>query len=551
MAFFYDVKMNKTPVILHLHSHMPYVMNHDRWPHGSVWLSEVVFESYISILQIIENLRREGIRPSISFDFSPILLEQLSHANAFRIFTEYAEKQILQSEKDLHKFSKIPGGVHNIPMGEYWKSFYKERLQTLHQMNDASIIERFQIAEQDGLIEIMTCGLTHAYLPLLDIEQSTRMQIASSVMMHEHYFAHKPRAMFLPECGYAPKLKGENGEYYLEDIILEQSINMIVLDQQHSMKYLESEHHLVKILPESLRPLSQVRLQKTYKNQSLKVLIRHKSASDKVWSEKSGYPSHSTYLDFHKREYDSTLRYWKVTNHPEYPQEKYPYMMADAKKQALLDAKDYVDYLEKLALSYTEQVNETGVICLAFDTELFGHWWFEGPEFLSNFIREMDKSHILSLKFPSEILWNDSIQTVQCSAGSWGMNGTDETWKNESTMWLLDNMHDAEQRFEDSVNSIDINDQLQKRIMDQALRELLLMQASDWPFLITKNQASDYAKERFMQHHECFTTLITFFDVIKSGKQLTDDQKNVLAGIEHVDDIFRTIDIHQWRTYSA
>ena len=543
--------MNKTPVILHLHTHMPYVMNHDMWPHGSVWLSEVVFESYLPILEIIQNLQREGIRPSISFDFSPVLLEQLSHANAFSIFTEYAKKQIVQSEKDLHKFSKIPEAVHNIPMGEYWKSFYEEGLQTLHEMKDGSIIERFQNAEQDGLIEIMTCGLTHAYLPLLDFEQSTRMQIACSVMMHEHYFAHKPRAMFLPECGYAPKLKGENGEYYLEDIILEQSINMIVLDQQHSMKYLVSEHHAVKKLPESLRLLSQVRLQKTNKNQSLKVLIRHKSASDKVWSERSGYPSHSAYLDFHKREYDSTLRYWKVTNHPEYHQEKYPYVMADAKKQALLDAKEYVEYLEKLALSYIEQVNETGVICLAFDTELFGHWWFEGPEFLSNFIREMNQSDILSLKLPSEIIWNDSIHTVQCSAGSWGMNGTDETWKNESTMWLLDIIHNAEQHFEERVNSIDINDQLQKRIMDQALRELLLMQASDWPFLITKNQASDYAKERFMQHHECFTTLLAFFNVIKSGKQLTNDQKNALAGIEQVDDIFQTIDIYQWRNHSA
>ena len=543
--------MNKTPVILHLHTHMPYVMNHDMWPHGSVWLSEVVFESYLPILEIIQNLQREGIRPSISFDFSPVLLEQLSHANAFSIFTKYAKKQIVQSEKDLHKFSKIPEAVHNIPMGEYWKSIYEEGLQTLHEMKDGSIIERFQNAEQDGLIEIMTCGLTHAYLPLLDFEQSTRMQIACSVMMHEHYFAHKPRAMFLPECGYAPILKGKNSEYYLEDIILEQSINMIVLDQQHSMKYVDSEHDVVRILPESLRPLSQVRLQKTYKNQSLKVLIRHKSASDKVWSEKSGYPSHSAYLDFHKREFDSTLRYWKVTNHPEYTQEKYPYMMADAKKQAQIDAKEYVEYLEELALSYSEQVSETGVICLAFDTELFGHWWFEGPEFLSNFIREMDRSDILSLKFPSEIQWNDSIHTVQCSAGSWGMNGTDETWKNESTRWLLDNMHDAEQRFENRVNSIDTNDQLEKRIMDQAGRELLLMQASDWPFLITKNQASDYAKERFMQHHYYFTSLIAFFDLIKSGKVLTNDQETLLARIEQVDDIFETIDIHQWRHHSA
>lgn len=544
-------KMNKTPVILHLHTHMPYVMNHDMWPHGTVWLSEVVCESYLPILEVIQDLHQEGIRPTLSFDFSPILLAQLSHSNALSIFTEYVKQQIEQSEKDLDKFSKIPEAVQNIPMGEFWKSFYEERLQTLHGMNDSSIIERLRIAEQDGLIEIMTCGLTHAYLPLLDFEQSTRMQIASSVKMHELYFAHKPRAIFLPECGYAPKLIGENGEYYLEDIILEQSINMIVLDQQHSMKYVDSEHDVVRILPESLRPLSQVRLQKTYKNQSLKVLIRHKSASDKVWSEKSGYPSHSAYLDFHKREFDSTLRYWKVTNHPEYTQEKYPYMMADAKKQAQIDAKEYVEYLEELALSYSEQVNETGVICLAFDTELFGHWWFEGPEFLSNFIREMDRSDILSLKFPSEIQWNDSIHTVQCSAGSWGMNGTDETWKNASTMWLLDNIHDAEQRFEDRVHSIDINDQLEKRIMDQALRELLLMQASDWPFLITKNQASDYAKERFMQHQDYFTSLIAFFDLIKSGKVLTNDQETLLARIEQVDDIFEKIDIHQWRHHSA
>lgn len=544
-------KMNKTPVILHLHTHMPYVMNHDMWPHGTVWLSEVVCESYLPILEVIQDLHQEGIRPTLSFDFSPILLAQLSHSNALSIFTEYVKQQIEQSEKDLDKFSKIPEAVQNIPMGEFWKSFYEERLQTLHGMNDSSIIERLRIAEQDGLIEIMTCGLTHAYLPLLDFEQSTRMQIASSVKMHELYFAHKPRAIFLPECGYAPKLIGENGEYYLEDIILEQSINMIILDQQHSMKYVDSEHDVVRILPESLRPLSQVRLQKTYKNQSLKVLIRHKSASDKVWSEKSGYPSHSAYLDFHKREFDSTLRYWKVTNHPEYTQEKYPYMMADAKKQAQIDAKEYVEYLEELALSYSEQVNETGVICLAFDTELFGHWWFEGPEFLSNFIREMDRSDILSLKFPSEIQWNDSIHTVQCSAGSWGMNGTDETWKNASTMWLLDNIHDAEQRFEDRVHSIDINDQLEKRIMDQALRELLLMQASDWPFLITKNQASDYAKERFMQHQDYFTSLIAFFDLIKSGKVLTNDQETLLARIVQVDDIFQTIDIHQWRHHSA
>ena len=107
MAFFINTTMNKTPVILHLHTHMPYVKNHDMWPHGTVWLSEVVFESYLPILEIIQHLQLEGIRPSISFDFSPVLLEQLAHSNAFMIFVEYAKNQIEQSRKIFTNFQRF------------------------------------------------------------------------------------------------------------------------------------------------------------------------------------------------------------------------------------------------------------------------------------------------------------------------------------------------------------------------------------------------------------------------------------------------------------
>ncbi len=544
-------KMHKTSVVIHLHTHMPFVMNHDMWPHGVDWLSEVVFESYLPILELIQHLQREDIRPSLSFDFSPVLLEQLSHSKAFSLFEAYAKRQIEQTEKDLHKFSVIPEACYNIPIGEFWNSFYKKQLRNLYELNNGSIIEEFRIAEQKGLIEHMSCGLTHAYLPLLSIEQSTYMQIAGSTLIHEQYFARKPKAIFLPECGYSPALQGSQREYYLEEIILAQSLHMIILDQQHSLKYLENPLPTVKNLEESLRPLSPVRLKNRFNDESLYVLIRHKTASDKVWSEMSGFPKHPSYLDFYKREYDSTLRYWKVTNHSEHLQEKLPYTRTEAIMQAQLDAKNYVKYLEQLAVSYKTQMNETGIICLAFDTELFGHWWFEGPEFLGEFIREIHRSEILELKLPSEIPLNDSLDIVHCSSGSWGMNGTDETWRNDETKWLLDKMHKAEQLFEHRMQSIDLHDQLQIRIMNQALKELLLMQASDWPFLITKNQASDYAKARFTEHHTCFSSLITLYDSVIVGNELTKEEFSLLDMIEHVDDIFQNIHIHQWMHHSS
>lgn len=537
------IHMNKTPIILHLHTHMPYVLNHGEWPHGNAWLSEVVFESYLPLLEMMQNLHRDDIKARLSFDFTPILLEQLMHHDAKNIFKRFAESQIAQAESDIQKFSMYPDARYNLGMGENWREFYRKYLQAFEEKYEYSILKGFKEAEELELIETMTSGLTHAYLPLLNSRKSVRMQIQSARMLHQRLMGKQSRKMFLPECGYAPIMNDSSGEYHLEDILLDESVEMIILDQQYQLEYVYDD---IRHFPESLRPLLPIQLAREYSGKNIRALIRHKTACDKVWSEKEGYPTHADYLDFHKKEYDSSLRYWKVTNLASGNDAKLSYSPVDASSQALLDAQDFISYLEQLALNHRETMIDNGVICLAFDTELFGHWWFEGPRFLEYFIRGIQHSEILELTLPSEMRWNEHVRIVRSSAGSWGMNGTDETWRNEHTSWLLSKMHEAERQFESALSTCMLDDILQVRILNQALRELLLLQASDWPFLITKQQAVDYAKLRFTQHYEYFAILLNLYKNLQTGLALSDEEMSILKQIESTDDILQNIAIEQW-----
>ena len=541
-----SLHLKKTPIIVHLHSHMPSVIKHDAWPHGSVWLSEVVFESYIPLLKALRKLYEEGISPTLSFDLSPVLIEQLAHLDSLSIFTKYAEQQIEQSQIDRHTFKNIPEAICNIPMADYWEAFYQSGLEYVKDLQGHTLLHEYKRAQEDGLIEIMNCGLTHAYLPLLNSKYSVIQQIAYSATVYEQYFGINSSSMFLPECGYAPTMQDVNGEYTLEDILLDSSIQRIILDQQHSIQY---PREYPQAMPEDLRPLQPVRLEGLSQRGTLIALIRHKSASDKVWSQQNGYPKHQAYLEFHKREFNSSLRYWKVTNHSIYPDEKYPYSVDEAQSQVKKDAREYVQYLENLALSFYEKHSRTGVLCLAFDTELFGHWWFEGPDFLSHVIREIHASEILALKVPSDIEVNNAFPIVQCASGSWGLHGNDETWNNPKTMQILTSMHQAEMMFGERKSRIDSNDSLQVRIMNQALRELLLLEASDWPFLISRQQASDYALLRFNEHFTYVTHLISLFDRVKRGDTICEDDIHLLEQIEQKDDLFQSINCMDWKNH--
>jgi len=547
-----DLDVKKTRIVLILHSHMPYVLNHGTWPHGDTWLHEVVLESYIPILNMINALDEKGLKARIMISCSPILSEQLLHPRFPDSLASYACRQIQQAEHDLEKFMNIEDARWNIPMGNFWKAWYQHRLSDFRNVFHESIPSALAKARERQLIDVMPTSLTHAYLPLLNEGRSIHMQINAALVHQECIFGQRPAYMWLPECGYRPAIKDEKSalKIGLEEYLIHNGIQATIIDQSTDVIY---EDTLVFNVPERLRPMSMIRMLSSINtSQSLSLFIRHQELCSRIWSEQQGYPTHPEYLDFHKKEYDSSLRYWKVTDVKTGPEKKEPYSPHIGKKQAKQHALEFVQELEEYAKEYQGMKDDAGMICLAFDTELFGHWWFEGPHFLQSMIEYVADSTLLEMATISECMEEqEDIAKVSCASGSWGEGGTDQTWKNDTTHMLWDHIQKAEQTLKTILQSGTVLSPDKSRILNQALRELMLMQASDWPWLISKNTASDYAEHRFLEHHAFFEALIGIYVQMGEREQCTWDEYHKLESIENKDDILREITIKDWLAYSA
>ncbi|HKR96881.1 MAG TPA: DUF1957 domain-containing protein, partial [Candidatus Angelobacter sp.] len=185
-----------------LHSHLPYVVNHGTWPHGMEWLHEAAAETYLPLLRVFGELEQQGLALKANVNLSPILLEQLAHPVFKDEFPKYLLRKIQAAHKDAEDFG-LQGEQHMVQVARFWQHFYE---QALRQFDDLSsdIIRGFRHFYESGAIEIITCGATHGYFPLLGTDASIRAQVKTGVETHQKYFGKKPRGIWLPECGYRP-----------------------------------------------------------------------------------------------------------------------------------------------------------------------------------------------------------------------------------------------------------------------------------------------------------------------------------------------------------
>jgi 1,4-alpha-glucan branching enzyme len=186
-----------------LHTHLPYVVHHGKWPHGSDWLSEAVAECYIPILEALDRLDKKGLKPRISMDFSPVNLEQLADPAFPKIFMEYCEEKITAAEKDFTYFEEN-NEPHLQPLAEYWSKFYTDTKDLFAKKYKKDIVAGFKRLQDKGILDAMTCGATHGYFPLLLRDANIRAQLQCAIATHEKHFGQRPRGIWAPECGYRP-----------------------------------------------------------------------------------------------------------------------------------------------------------------------------------------------------------------------------------------------------------------------------------------------------------------------------------------------------------
>lgn len=563
-----------------LHAHLPYVVNHGTWPHGLEWLHEAAAETYLPLLRLLRNLERDGIALRANLNLSPILLEQLAHPVFRAEFPKYLERKIVAAIEDEAYFNQN-NEPHLAETARFWRRFFQQALDDFESLK-RDLVGGFRRVAEDGLIEVISCPATHGYLPLLGSDECVRAQVQTGVATHRRHLGRAPRGMWLPECAYRPAGMwtapvAARGSGQPRTAVYRQGIEQALAEGGIDFFFVDT--HLVEesvmFTPYELRAGGAVgvpaslefetaeaenSLYRAYyadgpgaRQRPVAFFPRDPRTGLQVWSGDAGYPGDGNYLDFHKKRFPGGHRYWQVTNFKIDMAYKTPYYPEKAAARTRAHAEHYVRLVvDSLKPGFGAET--PAILTCPFDAELFGHWWFEGPLWLEHVARLMAREEIpVALISGSDYLARYKPGSfLALPEGSWGKNGTDEVWLNADTRWTWEHIYAAEATVREAASSPHWRESAEgRRILQQLCRELLLLESSDWQFLITTDAARDYAEARFHGHWHAYQTIEAMWRDHIEGRPLNAEQEARLKELEAEDSIFAEIDPGLWAPREA
>jgi 1,4-alpha-glucan branching enzyme len=558
-----------------LHAHLPYVVNHGTWPHGMEWLHEAAAETYLPLLRVLSRLEQDGIGLRCNLNLSPILLEQLSHPVFIAEFPKYVTRKIVSAREDEAFFTQS-GEAHYAETARFWLKFFEQALADFEALG-GSIIEGFKHFHQAGLIEIITCGATHGYLPLLGTDESVRAQVRTAVETHIKHIGEHPKGIWVPECGYrpagfwsypVPNADGSPTPPGFDRIGVEQALSESTLDyffvdthlvedsQRIPSPYLllngevvEDAERLEQRHPDDRSLYHPYFVDGPYdKRYAATIFPRDPRTGIQVWSGDNGYPGDGNYVDFHKKRWPGGHRYWRVTGARVDMGDKAPYYPHEAAERVKGHASHFV-HLVHQALKSSFDDDVPPILCSPFDAELFGHWWFEGPLWLEAVARTLHDypCGVELISCSNYLAQYPRAGFIAMHEGSWGAEGTNQVWMNPETSWTYTHIYPAELYTRDVCTAGRWREsELGTRIVKQLCRELLLLESSDWQFLITTGAARDYAELRFLTHNDQFLELKGVWQAYEKDGELNEHQSGRLQAIELRDGIFADINPEFW-----
>lgn len=549
-----------------LHSHLPYARQAGMWPHGEEWVHEAIAETYIPLLNALYDLAEEGVDYRITISVTPILAEQLADTLIQEHFLTYAEERAAWAAADIGRFedAKDPDMKQ---LAIYYHHWYSRMLSSFRDRFQSDILGALRKLQDDGFVEISTSAATHGYLPLLARDSSIFGQLETGVRAYERHFGRKPKAIWLPECAYRPSYwDEESGEQVnrpgIESFLAAQGIR-VFFTETHSV---EGGNPVGKAAGEAigiygavarrytleLTPSEQEEPGTTYKAYwvgdaagEVAVLGRNSRTGQQVWSGDFGYPGDLWYREFHRKDGVSGMQYWRIGGPGLDLGSKPTYDPNRAHERTADHARHFASLVEELLQGYRDSTGEYGIIASNYDTELFGHWWFEGVDWIKEVLRLLAASDSVDLTTASTFVEAYNPDRVMAlPESSWGSGGNHFTWMNAETEWMWPIIHDAERRMETLVETNPDASGTRAELLNQAARELLLLQSSDWPFLVTTGQAKDYASQRFTEHVDRFEALA---EIAERGDEMTPEESDMLAALADRDNPFPTIDYRAFK----
>lgn len=512
-----------------LHAHLPFV--HNREPYVSLeekWLFEALTESYLPLILSWEELAGEGLDFHLTLSLSPPLISMLMEPALGERYGRY-----LDSLRELagREVERTGGDPSFAPLAE----FYHRRLAAIDRAFKATyqgnILAPLKRLREQGHLELITTAATHGYLPLILTDEARRAQVRAALDLFGATLGFIPDGFWLPECGYTPGI---------EKILRSEGIKYFIL----------ASHGMLNAAP----PVPSA-VYAPVRVGGVAAFGRDWETSHQVWSRTEGYPGDPVYREFYRDigydldfnylapylvggiRGDTGFKYYRITGKTG---AKEPYDYRAARDRAREHARDFIANREQQVAYWSARMPDKPIIVAPYDAELFGHWWFEGPDWLADVLRLAAGSRV-SLTTPSAYLeHHPPRREVAVGASSWGEGGYNRVWLNQANDWLYPHLHRAERAMIKLATANPRPGSFQERALKQAARELLLAQSSDWPFILTAGTTVEYARRRLLEH------LGAFFKLCRDYEQdcLEED---FLARLEAVDNIFPDLDFRLYR----
>ena len=519
---------NKGYLLLLLHAHLPYV-RHPEYKDSMEerWFYQAMTETYLPLIDVFHTLIKEGSSPRLTLNITPTLATMMTDPLLQERYEVYINKLIELAYKEVERTRWQP--VFNDTARMYLDRF--TRMRDIFTRYNRNVLQAFKELQDEGYIEIITCTATHAYLPNYQMyPNAVRAQLAMGKASYQRFFGKAPKGIWLAECGYFPRL-----EKYLKD---------------YNFQYFFLETH--GILYASSRPVYGV-YAPIYTPSGVAAFGRDVETSKSVWSAEEGYPGDPYYREYYRDigfdlDYEyikpyihesgiriaTGIKYYRVTGKTE---NKEPYDRHKALERAEIHAGNFL-FNRELQVAYLNSVmDRSPVIVSPYDAELFGHWWFEGPDFLYFLFKKVKDFPTLQFITASDYLeMYPKNQVAEPAYSSWGYKGYSEVWVDGSNDWIYRHIHKITELMTELANQHKYtHDELIKRVLNQAAREVLLAQSSDWPFIMKMGTTVEYAARRVRTHVNRFFEL---YDMIRRNSI------NIqwLSEIEYKDNIFPDMD---------
>ena len=511
-----------------LHAHLPFVRHEEHDPFlEENWLFEAITESYIPLFLVFERLLDDRVDFRLTFSLTPTLAAMLLDPLLQSRYAKNLEKRIELAEKELERTAAMPD-FH--PLARMYHKLLTEVHDAFLNRYEKNLVRGLRRFQDLGKIEIIASAATHGYLPLLSVNESAvRAQIGVGVDHYSRVFHRPPRGFWLPECGYYPGVDGLLRERGIRHTIVE---THGVTRADHRPRY--------GVFAPILCP------------SGLAVFGRDPDSSRQVWSSIVGYPGDYDYREFYRDlghdsdlayinpyihpggiRIDTGMKYYRITGKDV---EKQPYVPEWAEHKAALHAEHFLGERIRQVRDLSPGMDRPPVVVAPYDAELFGHWWFEGPRWLDYLVRKTAlEQDTIRLSTLSEYLdqWPDNQVATPCLS-SWGQNGFSEFWLNGDNDWIYRHLHAAADMMEKLHAAHPRPTGSVARALDQAARELLLAQASDWTFMIHSKSMDEYATRRVKGHLLRFHRLreqINSGVIDEAALQKLESQDNIFTGL--------------------